>query len=105
MNDYLLKAREALGLNKIQMSEMLGITNTYYAMMEKGVRTLQPVYIKTLEEKAGIRRAWLERGELPMFRSEEQDETLKEFRKLTDAQKQLVLDMIKQFNDLNESKI
>lgn len=104
MNENLQKVREALGFNKSEMAEALGITGTYYSYMEKGNRTFQPEYVKVLVDKFNVRRAFLERGELPIFKIEEMEETLSDFRKLNEQQQKLVLEMIRQFNELNKSK-
>lgn len=103
MNENLKKVREALGFNKSEMAEALGITGTYYAYMEKGNRTFQPEYVKILVDKYNVRRAFLESGDLPIFRSEEMEETLAEFKSLNEQQQKLVLEMIRQFNELNKN--
>lgn len=103
MNENLKKAREALGLNRQEMAEIIGITGTYYGMMENGHRTLGPAHIKAIVDNTNIRREWIERGELPMFKSEERESTLIEFRKLNEQQQKLVLEMIRQFNELNKN--
>lgn len=104
MNENLKRVRETLGLQKQEMAKIFGISGSYYGFMEKGTRTLQPEFIKILVDEYNVRRDFIERGEMPIFKNEEHEATLHEFMKLNDEQKELVLQMIRQFNELNDLK-
>lgn len=94
MNERLETVRERLGLSKAGMGQLFGITGTAYGMIENGHRNLRPVYINMLVEQKGVRREFLEKGEEPVFKSDENEKILKLYETLTDEQKDLVIQVI-----------
>lgn len=96
--------RKELNLTQKEVSEILGVAPTTYAMIETGRRTLKAGYVKLLKYQFNVNEDWLFNGEgEPFYVSPQNSQLLERFERMSPGVKAFFFNLSEQLLSLEES--
>lgn len=113
MNERLKELRKKLGLKQRDLAERLGIAVASIGNWECGDRPVPDARIYQICNEFHVRREWLEKGEGEMFEptpepisieAAQEQFVMAVFRRLSDAQKEVVINALKRAIEEDEKE-